>query len=404
MKKTIKRIIIIFSVILIIQLIMLVFKTQHEIQYEIKNNKETFKITETYKNKAYHFKINMNKKNFTFYTNHNYHKKEKVLKEIEYYQKDNLICIYPVIENTNIICSENNTLLSYNIIQNKTKEFVQELKKKGYQHPSWNEKEQNYTTLEQIEVDTNAINENTNIYIWKYNGFYSVGKELETLNTFEKDTYLNNLGIKVGNYYVVADYDQKYDFNKFYIYNMKNNKKKELKLKQEISKDSYILGVVEEKLYIFDKDELKEYEINPKKRKIKEVGNKKDGGLFYDGKEFKKVSIYEFNKDEPKYFQTDTSYLQKVVDKTTLNYINKNNDIFYYYDKDNKFWLQDSITNQKILLFNQKVSDIQMLENDIYYIVENKIYEYKENEKAKEIIKYEELNFNSKNRFTVYKK
>lgn len=404
MKKVIKRIILIFIVILIIQFILFLFKTTHEVKYEVHSDKQIFKIVETFKNKVYHFKISMGKIDFTFFTDDNYHKKEKLLDKIEYYKKDNLICIYPVIEGSNVMCSYDDKIVSYNVVSDKVSDFVSYLKKQGYNNDSWETVDSNYKNLGQLKIDTNVISEDTNIYVWNYHGFYSVGKELEILKTFENDTYLNELGVIVDNYYVVADYDQKYDFDKFYVYNLKNNKKKEIELKEEISRDSYVLGVVDGWVYIFDKDELKEYKINPKKRKVVEVGNKDDGGIFYDGVEFKNVSIYDFNKDEELYFLTDTSYLDDVVDKTSLKYVYSNNDVLYYYDKDNNFYLYDSVTGVKVLMFSNDVSNIYMLDNDIYFIMGNGLYQYSENDKVRQILSYDEFSFNSKNRFAVYKK
>ena len=48
---------------------------------------------------------------------------------------------------------------------------------------------------------------------------------------------------------------------------MKNDKKKTIKLKNKISTDSYINGVVDKKIYLTDKDNLIQYKIDPKKRK-----------------------------------------------------------------------------------------------------------------------------------------
>ena len=73
----------------------------------------------------------------------------------------------------------------------------------------------------------------------------------------------------------MPNYDQKYEYNSFYIINMTNNKIQNiiLKKKKVISSDYYINGVVNDKIYIFDSDKLKQYVINPKKGKIEETVN-----------------------------------------------------------------------------------------------------------------------------------
>ena len=57
MKKVIKLVISIFILILFFELIAFIFKTHHEITYNIKEKNETYKVNEIYKNKKYYIKI-----------------------------------------------------------------------------------------------------------------------------------------------------------------------------------------------------------------------------------------------------------------------------------------------------------------------------------------------------------
>ena len=53
MKDLIKKIILLIIIILFLQLILFIFKTKHNVNYIVVNNKEKIKINETYKNNNY---------------------------------------------------------------------------------------------------------------------------------------------------------------------------------------------------------------------------------------------------------------------------------------------------------------------------------------------------------------
>ena len=55
MKKVVKRIIILFILILLLQLIANIFKKEHDISYELKYNDKNYKIHEIYKDDRYNF-------------------------------------------------------------------------------------------------------------------------------------------------------------------------------------------------------------------------------------------------------------------------------------------------------------------------------------------------------------
>ena len=59
MKKVVKRIIILFILILLLQLIANIFKKEHDISYELKYNDQNYKIHEIYKDDRYNFEINI---------------------------------------------------------------------------------------------------------------------------------------------------------------------------------------------------------------------------------------------------------------------------------------------------------------------------------------------------------
>lgn len=396
MKKVVKRIILLFIVILLLELVLNIFKKEHDIKYELNYDNNIYKIQEIYKDDRYYFKINIDNNYFVFDVDNVYHKQKKIIDKIYYYDTEDIKCIYTPLEDSNIICLENNILKSYYETSSHIKSFVSELKQLGYSNTSWDIKDSKIKVIDQVEVYQDNIKDDTYIYLYKYNGFFKITNDnLSKINTFNNDTYLNTLGVQVDKYYVIPNYDDKYDFNSIYVYNMKNDKKKIIKLKEEISTDSYINGVVNNKIYLTDVDNLIQYEIDPKKRKVVEVGNTSDGGLIYQNNEFKVINMYEFKNKEITYEQDYTDIVKE------YDYINKVGSN-YYYLKDNIFYKYNSIFDTAQILFTSDANNIIMNGEDIYFIKDNKIYLY--DGYLREILKYDELSFNTVNRYAVYKK
>lgn len=277
MKKLIKLLLAIFILILLFETITYMFKKSHDINYELKPKDREYKIHEVYKDKNYYFKISSESYKYSFEINDKFSKSKKLITDIKEFTTKDSLCIYPVIKDsndTNILCSKNNSTYSYNQYKEQLKDFVKELKKDGYSSPSWKEEESTRKKIDSVTVYENNINEDTHIFIYKYDGFYSISKDSrEKINLFKEDVYNNSLGFKLNKYYIIPNYDQKHDYTEIYRINMTNNKVKTITYKTPISKDSYINGIIDNEAYIFDKDELKQYKIYRKGKKIKEVGN-----------------------------------------------------------------------------------------------------------------------------------
>lgn len=407
MKKLTKLIICIFLLFLILEFLLFLFKTNHEVTYEIKDNKKIYKIEETYKKDFYYLKIIYKNNNYTIEVPNNFHKRKKITKKIYTYKTKDIICIYPALKNkdnnSNIICSNSKTSSSYSYNKEKLTNFVKKLKKEGYTSPSWKKQSNKQLKKGTIRAYPNRINENTYIYIYKYNGFYTVtNNDIGIINLFENDSYNNKLGFYIDKYYVIPNYDEKYDYNTLYRIDMSKNKIKKIKLKKSISTDSYLNGIIDKEAYIFDKDELTQYKINPKKKKVIEVGNKEDKVLTYNLK-FSKTDVYTLRDSEIK-FKTINDHIKIIKNIKSINYIEKNNEDYYYQAKDNNVYYYNDITKLKVLLFNKKISDFKLINNTLYFISNKAMYSYNFKEGLKKIIVYNELSFNPENRIAIYEK
>lgn len=406
MKKIIKLLISIFILIIFFELITFIFKTHHEITYNLKDQNEKYKVTEIYKNKKYYLKIENKTYKYSFEINNTFHKRKKIIKKIYTYSIDKTKCIYPQTKNkknqeTNIICSKDNKTYSYLNYQKKLTPFIQKLQKQGITSPSWNKQSNSTKNIETLSAYQKNINPNTHILIYKYNGFYNISnKKLEIIKLFNNDTYINTLGANIDRYYIIPNYNQKYDYNQLYIIDMKTGKVKTKDIKQKISKDSYINGIINNEIYLFDKDELKQYKISKKGKKVEEVGNKKQGALYYNLK-FETKDVYTFRDNNIK-FKTTNDYIKQIEKNTSIKFIEKQNDTYYYVTKEGNVYYYNTNNKIKVLLFNKNIKDFKLIKETLFFIENDTLYSYSQQEGIKKLLTYKELSFNWDNRLAIY--
>lgn len=401
MKKLFKRVIIAVIVLFIVQILFFLFKNEHNYSYEVKKDDLLFSIEEHYYKGNYYFEISAGNNIYSFEYDNKFLKRKEVISDIEYYYLDDMLCIYPILDNNHyyeILCYDDG-LYSYNYYKSDLDSFTNALENKGYLNESFYENNDT-KKLGSIYIYDDNLEENTYIYLWKYDGFYTISnKKSEQLNLFSTDTYNNYLGIRVDKYYVIPNYDEEYKYDSLYIIDMTKNKVKELTFKNNITLSSFYYnnGVVDKKLYIFDPNALTQYIINPRVNKYKIAGNIKDGGLYYDG-EWHNYSIYKFKDNELIFKEItpsfDFDYDEYIGTDGYNNYYLLNNEIICY----------NSILNTHIhLLKMNEISSIKYIDGDIYFISDDTLYLYS-SFNLKKIVTYKELEFNKNNRYEVYKK
>ena len=406
MKRIIKLLITIFILIIFFELITFIFKTHHEITYNLKDQNEKYKVTEIYKNKKYYLKIENKTYKYSFEINNTFHKRKKIIKKIYTYNIDKTKCIYPQTKNkenqeTNIICSKDNKTYSYLNYQDKLTSFIKKLQKQGITSPSWKKQSNSTKNIEILSAYQKSINPNTHILIYKYNGFYNISnKKLEIIKLFKNDTYINTLGTNIDRYYIIPNYNQKYDYNQLYIIDMKTGKVKTRDIKQKISKDSYINGIINNEIYLFDKDELKQYKISKKGKKVEEVGNKNQGVLYYNLK-FETKDVYTFRDNNIK-FKITNDYIKQIEKNTSIKFIEKQNDTYYYATKEGNVYYYNTNNKIKVLLFNKNIKDFKLIKETLFFIENDTLYSYSQQEGIKKLLTYKELSFNWDNRLAIY--
>lgn len=347
-----KKIITLISIILI-SFISFIIISNTSRDYKTKYIINEIEVNEQFnkEKQIYLFTIKDNNLEIPYQIIHKYTKKRKLISDIK--NEDNCYTIY-VFNDSYKICNDNDSL--------KT------------DITSTNEKPLNSENNIQIYKSTEEL------FIWNYKGYYKLeNNKLTNIELFKNDDYENKISTTNEEYLITANYDEKYEFNKFYLINKKNNDVKELTLEKPISANSYFLGTYENKIYLLDPKYKYEYEIVPNKKKITIVS--KDGnGIYYEDNEKINISINKLIKEK-------------------LTFSNKN--LYNYFIQNDKLIL--SINGQDIIISDEKIDDIIKISNEtVYYLTDGILYKYTFGKQSQKIISNSEWKFNTSNQIFIF--
>lgn len=390
------------------------FKDGHEIEYDITVNNQKFIINEKYEKElddTYYLEIKHENFVFGYTVSNTFNKQKGILKNIEVYQKDNLFCIYPVFNQeteSNIECSLNNKLYSYEALKTNSDviNFVSTLKQKGYKTTAWEEISLETRTSTSSTVYKDNLLEEDIITVWNYKGLDTISKDNDKYySLYNYDKYENTHGYLVDKYYIVPNYQNNrvFDFNELTIINIETNNKETMTLKETLHQDTYINGVVNNKLYYFDKDNLIQVEIDPNKKHERTVGDINSNAQFYNGK-WETINIYDLVNNK-KQFGVDYSNNSELT-KYNPTKVLESGSSYYCLTNDGSFYeLSKRNLNNPILLWNQSsVKDIKLKNDTVYFVIGDTLYFYKESYGIRPILKNSELNYNYNNIIDIYKK
>ena len=380
---------------MMIPIIIKTFQKKHNVEYKIGkyNINEKFYIEN--KNHNYEFKITNKKETYSFILNNNVNKRKKLIKDIKIYKKNNIKCIIPIYVkdiSKNIYCLENNNQVSnYYLKDNDNfKSIIEYTKKYKVNLPSDSEK---YKEFKKIKVYQNNINDNTAYIIWNYKGIYILkNNELKRQKFLNYDLYDNIMSTTTSNYFVLFENSNVMGIEKIHYYDIKNDKYNIFKLKDKISKDSYINGVYDDLIYVTDNKKKIQYTINVKKEKIEEVGKEELGYTKYTNKKKEEMNKSDFFMKE-QLFDNEKIENKKITNSKDLV---KEDQIYYYLDN-NKFYKNINGYNSILLFELDNIKDWKINNKDLIIFVDDLVYIYNDELGLRKIIEYNELNYNYKN-------
>lgn len=395
MKYLFKQLIFVVIAFLILKSIFYILDNNHETEYNIGNFdvKEKFEI----KDGKHIYTYNLKNEDFeiTFDVDKNFNKSEKTIEDIKYFEDEK--CILPIFKNGEIIydvmCKNDDTVyFAYDLTQKIPVKNVERYKS---DHFLDNASAQNY---EANRVYKSNIPENHYLFVENYKGIVLINNEVSTIKLFDNDIYKKELSTVVGKYYLVANYNDELTFKSFYLVNLINGKQKEIRSVNPISFDSYIQGVVNDDVYLYDLDNKVQYKIDLDTELVTKVAGN-NNIKYYDGK-WTTMTLKEAT--EKKVFVPYNTTKFSNYDKSDKL------DKYYVYEKEGKYYNVYSISenNKKQRTFLFKTSDpnsVTYLDGYIYFRKDNSYYCYS-TKGIRKLIENTEMQFNDTLKFGVYEK
>lgn len=344
------------------------FISDYNIEYKIND----YNIKTTYDNNRLYFEIeNKNKKyNFDIYKDRKLSK--DIIKSIKFIGDDSFNCIYPIIDDVSTypLCYVGEEYIDYHLIDSS---LLDEYKKQSVNVEKSNKDFVYYNNLSSDEY----------VALWNYKGYIVMnGKTYNYIDLFKKDRYDNTLAYLLGNTIYMANYNEEHEYTKLITLNLETQKSSTIELGYSIDYDSYIVGSIEKKLYIFDNKYSILYEINTKNNKVNIISNNEKGYVKYNGKDFITCSKSEYKIDKIKYISNNSLY-QYTINNGVYKIINDNKNI-----------------SQKISANNLNI--IKEKNNALFYSYEDNFYLYSPYSGNSKIFYNYELSFNKDNTIFVY--
>ena len=392
--KKYKYYLIVVFIIMITPILIKTFKTKHNVNYKVNKYAINEKFYKDGKNHIYELIIKKDNKIFSYVLNKNMKKTSKIISKIKEYKDGDLTCIMPSYKIKNkkeLLCFRDDMQIS-NYYLKDDENYNNILKQANINIEE--EKDEKITKYKKIEVYNNIL-DGENYYIWNYNGvIVSNNKDINYYKFIDHDLYDNVMAIATRRYYVLFDNSSVNGINKIYYYDSKRKKVSSFEIEDTLSKDSYINGYFKDLVYVTDKRNKLQYEINIKKGEATIVGNEEK--LYTKIVNGNKIM---FNKSD--YFMENQifNYIDNISMKEIPieKYYYLNNTAYYTYD--NYFYRILDGGNKELLFEMSDIDDWYVVDRNILVLKEGVLYAYNENGLNK-IIFSNELKYNHNN---IYK-
>lgn len=406
MKKVFSLLLLLIIIFLGVQFLITKLTKSYVIDYVIKSGDDIFNIKEKYSkeyNDSYYIEINYKDNLFVYNILNVFNKQKEIIKDIKVYNDNNNYCLVPILSNNKVsyieCVSDNNIYLENNYPnQNHISTIKANLVNDKYVLN--NDDISNVRNENNTLVYTNNILENEYISLWDYKGiriFNKKDRDDALLLTIDK--YQNDLGRIVGKYYVMPLYTSSlFEFDKVYIVNMETGKHNNLSLTTTLSNDTYVNGIIDKKLYYTDPYNLIQIEVDPYKEEVEIIGNKEKNGVnYYDGS-FHTVNIYDL-------VSSQVSFNKPKLENFAFDNIYESNGFYIVYSNNNLYQIfKDNLNTKVLLLTSPGISNIKVINNDIYYVIGDTLYRYNNENGIKTLLKNNDLIYNNLNRIDIYRK
>ena len=360
----INRLLLVIASLFIIFIYVYITPKNYELKYKVNNI--TVKETYNKEDKYYLFEYTHKNNRYKSVIYNDYTKSRKLIKEIKIVNIDNSTCIVPLSKELSVrpLCSNASQNISYHLIENAENKLDESYFEKI---KPINEKYKN--------ISINYLNDRAFI-IWYYNGMHIINKDSKkSISLFDKDVYEIDLAAILNNYFIIPNYDDEYYFDLVYLYDIEKDKKITWELNKTISFDSYVMGGLDNSLYLFDKKQKIEYELVPHKKKLRKVTPKVlKNGIFHNISSNKLLNNKEvFSYNYPVCFELKDNKLYKVIDDYK-ELISKNDVTFLVHQDKNEVYY---LVGDSLYMYNDIYGEVKLMSNfEWNFNYENLIFVY----------------------------
>ena len=380
--------------------------------YSINNDikvKEIYTKDEQDEHNNYYIEIKANNVVFNYQFYKKINKNKKLVNDVLYYDGE-YKCVLPILDEdikVDFQCYKNGEYYNYSDLIGEDSNLDKYIKKhsRKYDKDLFSEDDADSKEYKKVYYYKDNIPEGYAVSITNLKGIISIVGDIEgNVELFDKDVYRRDISGFVGHYYISANYNDKQEFSEFYVVDMINGNKKTIKTPDYISFDSYVQGIVDNSLYVYDVNNEKQYKVNVKDMSISEVGNADKGIKYFDGN-WSLISALKAN-DKVLFKnnglkESDKFYLYKKGNKLSGFY-------YYFYESSSGYDVyRANVQNLKVkkYLFSVKnPEEVLFIEDYVFYKYDDKIKMYSDYTGVKTILKTSELEYNDNIKYIVYKK
>ena len=387
-----------FLFIIIFVILIVVFKSikrDFSIDYKLNNYsiKEVFNSNDNY----YEYVISKGKLKYSFNINNIKYSDKKLIKDIKSSKRNNVVCILPIYKKDiklDMYCSvDENQVSNYYLYSNNNDEFnyiLDSFSKYNIQYDFLETKSVNY---ENLKIYKKNIKDNVYV-VWNYKGIYVINKDdFKYYKVLNYDLYDNIMATVTDKYYVLFENTSVKGIKNVYYFDFVKNKLNIYKIEDvELSKNSYINGVINEDIYVTDLNSKKQYIINVSKKSIEEISVNNKYVVYLNGVE------KEYSKSD--FFMENRYFIKESISNGITHKIYNNSN---YYLNGNFFNVEND--NGNILLFKlDDITEWNIYKDNILLVSNDTLYLYNNEFGLKKILESNELKYNYKDICKMWKK
>ncbi len=400
--KTVKKVLFIVIVVFITVNVFKMLKEDHSITYKIDKYtvKENFYVS---KGHYYDIVIKDKKNTFVYTLNKKLNKDKKIIKDIKTYKSNNLTCIIPIYKKkvtNDMYCRLDNQQVTVDYLNKTGNEDFKKInnKKLKISIPKEDNTKKKYKNI--TYYNKNVLEDQV-FFLWNYKGIYILNNQgIKYKKFIDYDIYDNVMNCVVDKYYVLFENNSVNGIENVYYYDIKKDKLKKFKLKTKLSKNSYINGVVDNLIYVTDRRLKKEYTINIKKKTITSIDDDQTTYITYNNGEKEEMTKSDF-------FMNDILFDDNISDtKVTISSrLKKEYNYYYFIENDGIYKALDSNKKDRILLGKlNNISDWFVKEREVIILSQDTIYSYSDQYGLRIILSTNELKYNYRNIYNMWKK